>query len=450
MKMLRQWCIVIGLISPLCAVETVTPKVFREESASKQFWVESNSEEMNHALLSLAEEARAGLSPYLKLQEERRYRTSLRVFSEKNSNHRVTLRGWSEAGKLGFTIGIPQPIATEAVLRELTTVFLYEKILPRQKTWKSEEELPLIPYWLIEGTLQRLYPRRVEIWQKIVDRAILLERVPEFKTVQEWKEPSDDLLECAWRQAFSFKAVQALTANDIKKTHFSDWLLEGAPERTMPAFFREVSRETDWRGWLQAAAPQSEVIMSWEETERRVGALLVIPLKSRKDEANNILARWDELGKVRNHWDLRRALDEQLSKLIEVEASAHFSWRPVIFQMRMTLQQLKAERDRFHEPTKPVKAFVGRGTSQLKPEDPIKPSYEDLVPVVQNELKSLQGRNKKIEDYLNWFIVTEKTGEMDLMFQPYIQLKDRLLRDERRKDDPFVRDAIRVEQGQRK
>lgn len=398
----------------------------QDESSSKQFLVESNSDELNLALISFSTEARQKLQPLLGLSNEWKHRILIRIESGGDPRHAQppSLSAIVRRKKLDFqiTARIPPALSTEDFMRVLVTAFIYEKLIEQREEIKVDDTLPAVPLWLSEGVLQFLRNDATRnSFDRVVKRAAESGRAPGWNDINTWTELKSTTLDRIWQQAFSYFLVKGLTHETEDRNRFQSWLAETGKSSATEIQLPPAMADDAWwfRQIASAKAGYPEIVLTWEETERAIKVArqcqLTDPQTGKMDSFE-----LSEIEKHRENTKLPELIHQKIVELTGLEARAHFAWRPVLAHYRQALMTF--------------------GSAS-------RPGFEEWMKRAVDEEKWIKERNTAIDDYLNWFEVTHATSRSESAFSHYFNLQKEIENFDTRQADPFHSEIVKVEAG---
>ena len=193
--------------------------------------------------------------------------------------------------------------------------------------------LPDPPFWLSEGLTQIALKSRVETCADIVRRYQRLERMPELKTVQEWKQASDHTIEAFWQQSFALALVRLTTVQAAEKQAVVLWLTSGA---ALSGLYVEPTQRNEawWR--VSAATPRrSFTYYDWDKTVASLNEVLQVGLTARGEHESRVLSIADlpDSSQVVS----TAPLNSKVEELTLLRQSVHVMWVPVVELYRMAV-----------------------------------------------------------------------------------------------------------------
>jgi hypothetical protein len=376
---------------------------------------ETPDRELSQQWVEFLEETRSKAGKFLGLDSVSEHRVLIRQVRKLPGGLRLAFHAWVSEGKLDFFIEVTDPLDLQHLRAEIAKIFIYEKILPKKRTWTPGEPLPEIPHWLIEGVTQRLNPIEDEILEKTVSRMVTIQKAPTLKTVLGWREQSSNKLEAHYQKTFCYALLLWQLGEKRERESFWSGLSAGV-NRWMDADFEEM--ESRWMRYLGSFKVRDEQMMSWDETQRSVSNLLFLaaPVES-VEKRETYLVKWDELRSIQNRKALIPVLQQREAELLLLESQAHFSWRPFLFCYRSAVRLLAEE---LVSPPPRKSQASSRPTKEMATHLPVKRlTYEDYVELAKKSLAGVQERASGVRDYLDWFLVSFSSDQDQFMFEDY-------------------------------
>ncbi len=414
----------------------------RDRSLSGIFMVEADQKERVQKWIYFLEEIRAKAAMEIGLQAISDHRLLVRVGA--TQGERISFQAKVSNGKLDFYLQVSDSIDRAELLRALSRVFIYERILPKEKVWKNGEILPVIPFWIVEGLTQSLDPSlfELEVVDQIIRRMRSLEKFPTLQQVMSWEELSEQKVEgyfqrsfCYALYAWNFKGESSLEKGwSMLGEDLKGWLVGDQEEM-----------QARWSRYLKDFKAQKEFFMSWEETEKAVAKVMVfqIPNGSGEEEKVQTLS-WDCLREGKDSREFLEKISERQGELLVLETQIHFAWRSFLFHYRTALQLLANEL----QPSLDRKShFSSRSVNSMALSPPSKKvTYEEIIALAKQELSGLKQRSLKTTEYLDWFLVNYSSSQEKFSFEDYFQEANQRKESPFHGKDPYRSQGIRVEQ----
>ncbi len=391
----------------------------RDQSLTGTFIVESLDKEEVQKWINFLEEIRAQAALKMGLQGLSDHRLLLRISPDSESAKLVQFSAKVSQGKLDFYLKIDDSIDRSELMRELSRIFIYERILPPGKEWKSGEVLPEIPFWMLEGLAQTLDPSifNLEAVDQIVRRMERVNKLPTLQQVISWKELSPYKLEAYFQRSFCYALYawnfQGDSRSDKRWSLFSENLNEWivADEEEM---------QLKWGLFLRQFRAKKELFMSWEQTEQAVKNLFLFQVPVQMTEGEQMqFVQWDALGGHKKSEAFLNEISQRKEELLILETQAHFAWRPFLFYYRSALQLLLNELEakvekKSHYSTRKVNSTGLSAPVNIR-------SYQEMIEVAKQELSGIKMRSEKTTEYLDWFLVNHSSHQESFKFEEYFQ-----------------------------
>ncbi len=237
-----------------------------------------------------------------------------------------------DVGDLRFRIATQGPLQAQREQIFRTCMICYLQSLELQgKLPADPQTVPDPPLWLSEGLTQLALKSREETFDAIVRRYQRLDRMPPLKTVQGWRELSDNSLEARWQQAFAYGLVRSLTTAAADKQTLVLWLTSDARNSSKP-FLDPNQRNEAWWKESDGTAKRSFWFYDWDTTVAALTEALQVGLTAKDEKESRILSisNLPEPSQVVSTEPLSRKLEE----LTLLETRAHAAWVPVIEMYR--------------------------------------------------------------------------------------------------------------------
>lgn len=413
--------------------------IVREQSFSGNYIVEAPEREEGQRWVEYLEGIRSRASAQMGLEAFAEHRVLVRLTSTLPAGDKMHFHAQVSDGKLDFYLKLLDPIDRPTFLKQLARIFIYEKILPKNKIWKNGEVLPEIPLWLVEGITQELDPSLLdfESIDLIIRRREQLKSHPSLKIIIDWKELSLNSLEAAFQRSYcyafySWNFHSGIEPEKVWSTlgdHFLGWMTADREEM-----------EGRWERYLKSFRSKKELFLSWEETEKQFKELMEIPILN---EAENELVQWDDLRRIKDFTALRTAINLRQQELMVFETQANFSWRSVIFHYRSALGYLESE---LQPKVEKKSGFSSRPVNSMTLSPPMKKvTYEQMVALVKEELSAVKVRSQRTTEYLDWFTVNSLSNREVFPFEEYFQTAEKKSVSPQSEKDPYRPTGVKVE-----
>lgn len=398
-------------------------------SDNGQIIVESPDVQLTAAVLATATDTRKRLVPLLGIPPTGNSFIYIRVLPAEADKEwplphlAAMLRG----DQLDFSIvlRVPGPHVTEEFVRCVTSVCLYEKIISNNTTFREGENLPALPLWLSEGTLQILLSGENRDWERVVARAKKNQKAPTLETVLQWSDLSTDSVERLWQQAFSYYLVSSLTRPGAARDTFQEWLMtaDSNPAKAYAVPPSMMADEFAWRAQLERSIDRTrDLIYSWDVSadELDKAMSITLPAVGKKEEVTTTI---DALNPYKNRPDLAEVVKEKIAQLTELQARSNLFWQPTLTYYNTALMTLINLRPA----PKPNNTPSSRGTKDFGLDNvPAKATYTDLIALAKKSRMEMEKQHDLINDYLNWVVVTKAAGEQGSRFASYYELHRKL------------------------
>lgn len=388
-------------------------------STSRQFIVYGTDVPVRGALCDLAERTKRDLLSLLGLRDD--WATQIVInarYPQANLPELPALR--VDLGQTGFglkfqlDVVIAPTVDAPAVRRELLRAILLEIIYRRETELAPGATYASPPAWLLEGVpSDQLQLERERAATVLATSALSGNVWPLHKFLVEKPELLDAAARNLYR-AYSVALVDLLSrpANGPQRlTGFIMDLPRGSDDpmadlrQHFPEAFGVESAETVWQQHLaRMATGQPYQILTSGETERRLDEALRVEIPDRASKRTFALAEFPVFLKEKA---AKNALAELGGNLTALVTRAHPLYAPIVaeyVQIVATLRRGKTSR------------VAGR--------------LEQLAAA----RRTISGKMREIDDYLNWFEVTSVTGPSG-QFADYLKAADRATRPERTKRD---------------
>jgi hypothetical protein len=373
-------------------------------------------------ILALAEDTRDRLAPVLDLGPTWRFPVQIHVvFPDDPAAAQVHEEGVAvvAAGKtmtLDVVLPSDDPEAREFIQGEIVTALVWEKFFANRQTFDAQTRLDVVPLWLTEGLRGWVSEDPDHTREEIVRRAVQGGRAPKLDEVTTWQFLADDRLMGLWQRAFCYYLVASLVEKGPKRDDFQQWLASYAgpnPDSAQRLFPTEMG----WENQLADATGRGrDVIYTWEETAAELTAAETIQIPA-KEEDDTRICTLDTVATFPRDANLVQALQQKINDLTGIELRAHPDWRPILEAYRFGLTAL------MHDP-KPDKARALLADARRK---------------WIGELAARQ----QLNDYVNWFEVTQDRSESGSEFESYFRTAQQL--DRANKDNPFRASVLQAE-----
>lgn len=290
--------------------------------------------------------------------------------------------------------------AQEALFRSLTLALL-QLVMVREKPIQIGEVLANPPVWLVEGFAMLAQPDQHESLQRVIYRMKNRQLTPSLEDMQNrWKEPSPDILERRFQQAFAFRLVQSLLATEMDRRALFQWLMGPFRTQSDPFWENPATVEGWWKEQVAATTIQHRIpLLSWDETAASLRELLHFPLRFRGERNHRVvsLAALPEHPRMVEPDSLPIDLTRRLQRLA---AQSHFAWSDLIIRYERALGFWLA----------------GKFTA-----------YQTELTFAAAEQQRLGEYRKASHDLLNWVLVNfrqpEKPGENDWIDLTLIEME---------------------------
>ena len=413
--------------------------IVREQSFSGNYIVEAPESEEGQWWVEYLEGMRSRASAQMGLGAFAEHRVLVRLTSTLPAGDKLDFHAQVSDGKLDFYLKVLVPIDRPVFLRQLARIFIYEKILPKNKIWQTGDILPEIPLWLVEGVTQVLEPSLLdfESIDLIIRRREQLKISPSLKTVIGWKELSLNSLESSFQRSYcyalySWNFHSGNAPEKIWSTlgdQFVGWITADGEEM-----------EGRWERYLKSFRSKKELFLSWEETERQFKELMEIPILN---EAENELVQWDDLRRIKDLTALRTAIHLRQQELMVFETQANFAWRSVIFHYRSALSFLESE---LQPKVEKKSGFSSRPVNSMTLSPPMREvTYEQMVALVKQELSKVKESAQRTTEYLDWFTVNSLSNREVFRFEEYFQAAEKKSVSPQSEKDPYRPKGVKVE-----
>ena len=195
--------------------------------------------------------------------------------------------------------------------------------------------VPDPPFWLSEGLTQIAFKSREDTYAEIVRRYQRLERMPELKTVQEWRQPDDHSIKACWQQAFSVALVRLTTGQPAEKQALALWLGSGTTLSKSGLYLEPSQRNEAWWRVSATLPKQSFTLYDWDKTVASLNEVLQVGLTARGESEGRVLSLADLPDPARVI--STEPLNSKVAELALLRQCAHPMWVPVIEMYRIAL-----------------------------------------------------------------------------------------------------------------
>jgi hypothetical protein len=398
----------------LCRPAAALPALERSVSVSRQFVVYSSDARVRAALCSVAERTKATLLAFLQLPDQWKTPIVINAFPPQANLPEIPAAALnvSQTGfglKLQLDLTIGPDLNAPAVEREVLRVVLLEMMYRRQPNLAVGTPYVRPPEWLLEGVLARGSQRdpaefgarlkNLVATNKDISLQNFLRQRPEMLD-----SPSRDIY-----RSYSYALVSLLSRSKLLPKYITD--LAHSPNDTLSdllAHFPKLggSIESAERAWkikvAELAGSTSYELLTVAETERRLETLLHFQFPASKDP--------EEFWNFENFSTFMRlpgrsfVLNRVTEDLIVLGARANPIARPVVQEYQNIAFRLARGKT----------GGIARRLARAK-----------------TAREMLTARVQRIDDYMNWFEVTQTRGRSG-SFVEYLKTAEQSVRSRRR------------------
>lgn len=327
-------------------------------------------------------------------------------------------------GEKGFVFTlyatIPPALEPRDFIVAATELLLYDFCTMGVDPNAMGQDLPRIPFWLIDGVAQTLMPSEYRGDLKgVVFAMARRQRVPSIATIQSWKTPSDSSLERIHQRAFNYWLFQELVRSKDYQQALLSWLRGLCRiEESDPVLWADTRTVDGW--WSETVARSTSVARgaNWsiEETRDLLAKALPSELNDPKDRKRRF--EFPELGQAKPDALFFIEMKKKEEVLMTLAQRGDILYRTVPAAYLVAVQALL---DRL-----PAAEFRQRAARAAAEEARLEKTRDD------------------VRDYLNWFEVERMPGDPERDFGGFFSTSRRLERLDLRPQDPLSLKRLRV------
>ena len=323
----------------------------------------------------------------------------------------------------------------EEWLRQIVTAMLYRRAVAQGAgpRFAVAGSLPPVPLWLVEGTFQTMLSGHSEIYRgrgqaevfgEIAHRARVAGTTPSVAVVAAWQDLSEDPVFRPWQQAFCWRLALFYKADPGRSERLDRWYAEGGEGLPHAEGQADPVLEERWRAFDRVEG--GDALYSWGQTAAALAAMQTLSLSGdpKDKKCPPVTVKWSELVARKNYPDFLRAVSAKRDEMFLLEMKAHFAWRPVIALYREALASLiyasveVKGRPEAKVRNKAESGLQGLGSMGID-------SFPARLAAADGAAQRLAGLEDRLDDYLNWFEVTRRTGSAgDTVFRDYFELRN--------------------------
>jgi len=389
----------------------------RSVSPTRQFIIYGADARLRGAVSELAEKTKTNLLALLRRPD--RWKTPVLVNLQTPQTTQPELPPaalrFSQTGfglKLQLDLMVGEKIDPARVERELLRAIVLEMVYRREQNIAAGSPFVSPPDWLLDGVLA-LTPGR--------DRTLLLEMLPlaaKVMPLEDFLRQQPALLDSPARllyRAYSLALVQLLVSSEdgpARLARYIDNLSRASNDplsdlRQQFPLFREHAEET-WQAQIATvSAPQNYQLLSFTGTENRLKEILPATGIVSADVAKPV--RLEELVRRKATPAEKAALKPVGEELLLLVARAHPVMRPLVQE--------------YHDISALLLAGKRRG-------------LVTRLSRLQATRATLVARMNEIDDYMNWFEVTQRKNKSGV-FVDYLRSADQAGEPQPRRRDPI-------------
>ncbi|MEZ5405235.1 MAG: hypothetical protein R3F23_03365 [Verrucomicrobiia bacterium] len=386
----RSLKIIILFLGLAKVVHAETEKKYTLTTFDQRFEITTTNLSLTHQLLLTVEQAGKDFEALMGEKGDWKYPIHLSVFSGvKGFERQVKI---SHQGLIFNLLASPEALGGGEFFSALSELLCYELSVRDLKGVQNYETLPVLDFWLVDGIGQNLNRVYHEDYLRVVKGVTDHQAAPTLLTVHSWSKPSEDRLERWYQKAFNFWLVRQLTFRKADREALGQWLRQAS--RT------ETERTTYWTNmvvggkWWSTALRRSvrqphEVFLNYETTQQQLETILQVEFE--KDKKSYSLVHWDETPKNAEFFLFLRKEQQALWQLME---RGDAFYQPVIMAYYEAFSIL-----------------LGNNKSQK--------TFLDQIQFAKNLALDMQTQRQKMNDYLNWFEVTQYPLPPEIEFNDY-------------------------------
>jgi hypothetical protein len=317
--------------------------------------------------------------------------------------------------KIQLDLMVGDKVDAQGVQADILRALFVEMIYRHHSQVPAGSEYAQAPAWLVEGAMGRISPTQersvIDLLKSALESNTLV-ALPEF--IRQRPERLDPPMRALYR-AYAAALLQLVLDQPSGPAHlaaFMDHLPEASndPLADLEAHFPALADQTHlmdyWKGAIARVASTTTqgFLLSFEETERTLDALLKSPIPSAtKGKPVNL----ERLGRSKPAAAQVPALRLLAKNLLVLGATAHPVLHPVVVEYQEIAQRLS-----------------NRKTSHVSPR----------LAAVRELRTRLDRRMSDVSDYINWFEATQLEGESGV-FEGYLKAAERSGDQPRRRRD---------------
>ena len=285
----------------------------------------------------------------------------------------------------------------EELFTSVSELLCYELSTREIQNFNQQGALPILPFWLIDGIGQNLNRERQKDLIRIVQGVVKHERAPTLLTVQSWKEPSEIPLERWYQKAFNFWIVRELTYGQKERLLLGKWIRAATQQTEIESLTYWTNLVSGGKWWItslhRGANRSHEVFLTYEATQVVLKKLLPTEIKI------------DKTGKIKLI---------SFNELFSISRDSNYFMR--LREKQQALWRLIERGNVFYQPI--VQAYY-QIVDDLLSGKVSKKEFEERVQATDRLQERMEKDYESMQDYLNWFEVTQFRVASELEFSSY-------------------------------
>jgi hypothetical protein len=386
--------LIVLLVGFAYGVYAEPEKSYTLSTSDKRFQITTPHLSLTHQLLLTSEQAGKDFEVLMGGKEDWKYPIHITIVSGKEGFRRQ-IKVFNKDIIFMLTAS-QEALAKGEFFSALGELLCYELSVRGLKNIRSYEELPILDFWMMDGVGQCLNRSYHEDYWRIVKGVVKRQAAPTLLTVHSWDKPSDDILERWLQKAFNFWLVRQLTFRKKDRDLLGDWLRQTSQLQAEKTIYW-TNMMTGGKWWSTALRRNQkqphEIFLDFETTQQRLEEILKTEFK--KDGTNYFLTEWHEAPR-----------NSELFLLIK--------------NMQQALWQLMERADAFYQPV--VMAYY-QAISSLSEDKKGEEIFLESFAVAKDLSERTKARRQEINDYLNWFEVTQFPLPPEIEFYDYFMWK---------------------------
>lgn len=389
----------VFLLSFVLNYVLLAEKEFTLSTIDQRFEVTSPNLSLTHSLILTLEQAGKDFDLLTGAEKDWRSPIHLKIISTPDKSQegfKRQVRITSE--HLIFTLKASlSDLGKEELFSSVSELLCYELSSREVKNFNQQASLPILPFWLVDGIGQNLNRERQKDLIRIVQGIVKHERAPTLFTLQSWKQPSEDPLERWYQKAFNFWIVRELTHRQKERVLLGKWIREATQQTETESLTYWTNLVTGGKWWItslqRGAIEPHEVFLTYETTQVTLKKLLLTEMPVKKTGQTQFFS---------------------FQELFEISRDSHY-----FLKLREKQQAFWALIERGNVFYQPIVQGYYQIVADLLSGKILKKEFQERYEAVSLAEKQMESNHQAMQDYLNWFEVTQFKVVSELEFASY-------------------------------